>query len=318
MNRILDLRQLIAFRHVAQGGSFTLAAHELGLSQSAVTRSLQELERRVGAQLLVRSSRAVHVTPEGEQILSLAERLLELHDAGLERLDRYHQGESGQLTLSTIPSCAAALLPALVSSFAAQRPDVSVQIRDGLAAVVAGEVRRGVADAAIVPVLPGQRLEGLRTRPLLRDGMHAVFPAGHPLGAGDEVSWEDLAREPFVRLSTDSSVRHLTDQGFAAAGVLPLVNHEVANIVTLGGLVAAGFGVSAVPALVLNVLRFAPVEARPLVGPALERTIAVAVAAGVTPTPVAKAFLTHLEEARDTPAPEGSSWVTTAMPARSR
>jgi len=308
VTRILELRLLEALRAVAHAGTFTAAADELGLSQSAVTRAVQDLERRVGARLLVRGNRGLRLTPEGEQALLLADQLLTLHDGGLARLQRYREGEGGRLVLSTIPSCAASLLPGLVSSFTRRWPDAEVVIRDGLATNVLEDVRSGVADLGVAPVSPDLPLDGLQAAPLLSDAMQAVFPPDHPAAALPSVTWADLVDDPFIRLSRDSSVRQLTDRGFAMAGRAPTKGYEAGNIVTVGGLVAAGLGVSAVPALVLNVLRFAGVVARPLLAPHLERTVAAVVATGPPPAPVARRFLAHLRNQR-VPAPEGSTWI---------
>ena len=164
-----------------------------------------------------------------------------------------------------MPSLAALLLPGVVAAFRAERPGVEVMISDALADEVLERVRSGRADLAVT-VAPEDVVD-LAFRPIVTDGFHVVFPPGHPLGEKKAVEWTALRGLPFVRLHPTSSVRSHVDRALATADVRVGPVTEVRNVAAVGGLVAAGEGLSAVPGLVLPLLAFAGLDHRPLRGP---------------------------------------------------
>lgn len=304
------LRQLAAYVAVAKSAGFTAAAAQLHLSQSTLSRAVADLERVLGVRLLERDTRNVQLTAAGVETLRVAEQIVDAHRSGMKELRRYLLGESGVVAMATLPSVAAVLLPGLISAFRRERPEVSVRIMDGLERAVLGRVLSGDADFAVTTV--GAASDRLEHRPLIRDRFRAVLPEGHPLAERDELTWEDLAAEPFLAVGPESSVRRLTDAAFAQAGAGAAPAAEASNVATVGGLVAAGLGVSALPALVLPLLGPGRVVHRELVAPVVERRLDVVVRARRTLPPAAAAFLDLLEEARaeGRDVPPGASWIT--------
>ncbi|AQZ63643.1 LysR family transcriptional regulator YbhD [[Actinomadura] parvosata subsp. kistnae] len=305
-----SLRQLAAYVAVAQAGGFTAAAARLRVSQSTLSRAVSDLERVLGVRLLERDTRNVQLTAAGRETLRVAEQIVDAHRSGMKQLRRYLLGESGVVAMATLPSVAAVLLPRLISAFRGRRPGVSVRIMDGLERAVLGKVLNGDADFAVTTV--GAASDRLEHRPLIRDRFRAVLPESHPLADRDEVTWEDLAAQPFLAVGPESSVRRLTDAAFEQAGAVVAPAAEAGNVATVGGLVAAGLGVSAMPALVLPLLGPGHVVHRTLVGPAVERRLDIVVRARRTLPPAAAAFLDLLDEARTEgrEVPEGAAWIT--------
>lgn len=116
------------FCAVAERQSFVLAARALGASPSAVTRSVQALERQVGAQLLLRSKSSVALTPQGESYFEYARELLRLESQAREALHDAQQGDQGRLRFSAPDLLGVTLLPAVLRRYAAQHPGVTVDI----------------------------------------------------------------------------------------------------------------------------------------------------------------------------------------------
>lgn len=304
-----SLRQLAAYAAVARAASFTAAAAELHVSQSSLSRAVADLERLLGAQLLERDTRNVQLTAAGAEALRVADQIVNAHRAGMKELERFLLGESGTVAVATLPSVAAVLLPQVISDFRKQRPQVTVRIMDGLERSVLGRVLSGDADFAITTV--GEPSDQLEHRPLVRDRFVAVLPEGHPLADREEVPWESLARHPFLAVGRDSSVRRLTDAAFAQVDAHAAPAAEAGSVATVGGLVAAGLGVSAMPALVLPLMGTGPVVCRPLVEPVVDRRLDIALRAR-RPLPLAaRRFLETLEESREQgrDLPPGISWA---------
>ena len=304
------LRQLAAYAAVARAASFTAAAVELHVSQSSLSRTVAELERLFGAQLLERDTRNVTLTPTGVETLRVAEQVLNAHRSGMKELERFVLGESGTVAVATLPSVAAVLLPHVITSFRRQWPRVAVHIMDGLERSVLDRVISGDADFAISTGL-GEPAEQLEHRPWVRDRFVAVLPQDHPLARQQEVTWVELADEPFLAVGRDSSARRLADAAFAQVDAHAAPAAEAGSVATVGGLVAAGLGVSAMPSLVLPLMATGSVVHRPLVEPIVDRRLDV-VQRARRPLPLAAhRFLAMLDEFRDQGCelPAGASWV---------
>lgn len=303
------LRQLSAYAAVARAASFTAAASQLHVSQSSLSRAVADLERVLGAQLLERDTRNVQLTAAGTEALRIADQILGAHRAGMKELERFLLGESGTVAVATLPSVAAVLLPRAISQFRSRRPHVAVRIMDGPERTVLDRVTSGDADFAITTA--GEPSAQLEHRPLVRDRFVAVLPTGHELAGRDEVTWEDLARHPYLAIGQDSSVRRLADATFAQIDARVTPAAEARSVATVGGLVAAGLGVAAMPALVLPLLGTASFVLRPLARPVVHRRLDVVMRARRTVPLAADRFLDTLDELRGDGGglPEGVSWA---------
>lgn len=305
----LSLRQLEVYAAVARSESFTTAARELRISQPALSRTVLEIERTLRVRLFDRTTRRVRRTAEGEELLAVAERLLGAHRAEMNRLDRFLTGEAGTVTIATLPSVAAVLLPPVIARFHEQRPDVGVRVRDAMSATSVRTVAAGEADLAIA--LADDLPAGLVARPLVRDRFFAALPPRHPRAARPELRWAELGGERFVAIGADSSVRQFTDRAFAAAGARVAATIEVGNVSTVGGVIAAGLGVSALPALVRVLMSFAELAHRPLVDPVVERELSLVVVEHAPLPPAARHFVRLLDElpASDHTLPDDVRWA---------
>ncbi|WP_345556322.1 LysR family transcriptional regulator [Streptomonospora halophila] len=305
----LSLRQLRVYAAVARAESFTAAAAELHVAQSSLSRTVLELERQLGVRLFDRTTRRIRRTPEGRELLEAAERVLAAHRAEMAGLQRYLAGERGVVTIATLPSVAAALLPPVIARFREQRPQTAVRILDGMSEAALERLASGAADLAITFAdgLP----DGLRAQPLAEDRFFAVLPPAHPLAGAAELGWGDFSGEQFIAVGADSSVRAGTDRAFAEAAVRPAGVTEAGNVSTVGGLLAAGLGVSAMPALVEVLMSFADYARVPLVRPALDRRLSVVLPRDRRVPPPARSFLDCLRGLREEghPLPADVRWV---------
>jgi LysR family carnitine catabolism transcriptional activator len=287
-----SLRHLEVFRAVARAASFTRAADELHVSQPVVSRTVRELERSLGVDLFVRTTRSVALTAQGAELFDIVTDLLDRFDHALDRFASYCRGEYGRIVIATLPSLAAGVLPSILVDFLAENPAMRIEILDVTAAEAAQHVQSGQADIAIAA--PGPETAALDVQLLLRDRFVAVLAETHPLAKKRSLTWQALAAEPFIAMSHGSSVRQLTDLAMARAGVSPTTVVEARNIATAGGIVAAGLGVSAFPELVLPLMPSTHIATRPLTGPVVHRDIAVITPADKALSPPAQRFVEQL------------------------
>jgi DNA-binding transcriptional LysR family regulator len=169
---------------------------------------------------------------------------------------------------------------------------------DGTTREVLGHLRSGAADLAVTDQSPASA--GLDVHPLVEERVVAVLPASHRYSSSSSLSWADLAAERFIAFSQDSSVRRLTDLGFAQAGVEPETLVETRAVATAGGMIATGLGISAMPELVLPLLSFTQVITCPLQRPVITRKLALHLRPAEALQPAARQFADHLMSASGT------------------
>ncbi|WP_221467783.1 LysR family transcriptional regulator [Saccharopolyspora phatthalungensis] len=269
----LTLQQLRLVLAVHDAGSFTLAADQLHLAQSSMSRTVREVERKLGITLFERTTRNLVTTPEGAEFCRVARRMVEAFDAGINHFEGFLAGSRGRVRIAALPSLAAILLPPVVSAYRTAHPEVELSIEDGMSDEVLHRVRTGVVDLAVT-VVP-EPLPGLHVRPIAADRFCCVFPPSHRFSETRRLDWAELADQPHIAFERTSSIRQHAERAFATAKVRPEVVLESRNITTVAGLVAAGLGVAVMPGLVLPLIGFAGLEHRALGNPEIRRHIAV-------------------------------------------
>ncbi|GAA2592637.1 LysR substrate-binding domain-containing protein [Winogradskya consettensis] len=185
----LDLRHLEYLIAVAETGSITRAAHRLMMTQPALSRALQTLERTAGAPLLVRGRQATTLTAAGTALLADAYDLVERSRVALERV-------RGVRTLTvSAPACDVLAVAAASRAFEAEHGEVRVSIvpRDWLAPEV---LRAGGADVAILR--DSFDRYGLAVEPLMEEPRQVLLGAGHPLAGRARLTVSDLRDETFT------------------------------------------------------------------------------------------------------------------------
>jgi DNA-binding transcriptional LysR family regulator len=297
MRTDLTLQQLRVVAAVHEAGSFTAAAQRLLVAQSSLSRTVAEVERRLGTPLFERTTRRLEPTAAGREIVAAARRAVDAVDAEMRHVEGYLAGRTGRVRIATLPSLAAILLPGVVSAFRAEHPQVELSIEDALSDEVLERVRGGLVDLAVTVVSQTpDPLQGLTVTPVATDRFCCVVPPGHRFSGRDVLSWGELAGEAFIAFDRTTSIRQHVDASLAAADVAPRQVVAARNIAAVAGLVAAELGVSVVPGLVLPLMGFAGVRHVVLDEPAAHRTMAVVRAAARPLSPIAAAFVAALTD----------------------
>src|SRR3954451_8857208 len=182
----VELRHLAALQAVSQEASFGRAARRLGYTQSAVSQQIAALERAVGERLIERpgGSRPVALTEAGRLLLAHAEAIVARLKAAQADMAALRQGEAGTLRVGTFQSVGARVLPAVMTRFTHEWPDIGIQLEEsGIDEELALWVERGELDLAFV-MLPIDA-EPLQTEQLLRDPYVLVVGPESPFAARD-------------------------------------------------------------------------------------------------------------------------------------
>jgi DNA-binding transcriptional LysR family regulator len=243
----MELRQLAHFVAVAEDGSFTKAARRLDYVQSALSVSVQQLERELGVRLFDRTTHRVALTSAGEALVPAARRTLAAAEETLDAAAAFKGVLRGTLRVGVTGAARAFIdVPGVLGRFHRQHPDVEIQIHPAVgSAALLDELRHGGLDIAFIAGT--EPLSGVTAIPLgSEDLMLVAAPETTPGGRGP-VPLESLANASFVDFPTGWGIRTAVDRAFAAAGLTRRVTIEVADVGTCVELVRVGLGVGLFP-----------------------------------------------------------------------
>ncbi|MBB5468809.1 DNA-binding transcriptional LysR family regulator [Paraburkholderia sp. Clong3] len=266
----VTLRQLRVFIEVARLQSFSRAGDEIGLTQSAVSRCVRELESEIGLKLIDRTTREVQLTDVGGNLVASVSRLLGDLDDALREIREIGEQRRGRVVVAASPTVACRLMPRVVASCGQQFPYVTLGLRDDVQSDVVRKVKSGEVDFGVI-IGPFSD-DDLLSETLMTDSFCIVSRDDHRLAARKQVTWKDLDGEQLVMLDYASGSRPLIDAVMQAQGVNATVVQELGHSATVFGLVEAGVGISVLPWLALPLPAGASLVARPLV-PRAERLV---------------------------------------------
>jgi DNA-binding transcriptional LysR family regulator len=252
----MELRHLRYFVVVAEEGHFTRAAERLGMQQPPLSQQIRALEQELGFDLFRRHPKGADLTPAGAAFLTEACAILANVQQAAVRAARVANGSAGTIALGFTSSAAAhPLIPAIVRAYRQAWPDVSLEVKCGNAAELTEAIAAGKMQLGFLR-LPVSGPPGVVFRHLLEEEMLLVLPTGHPLLQGwrgdgmPAVSLASLKDERFIlvrRHGAPGMYSNLID-ACKRAGFTPQIAVEVDRMLTNISLVAAGMGISAVPA----------------------------------------------------------------------
>lgn len=265
-----SLRQLRVFVTVAQAKSFSRAGEMIGLSQSAVSHSVKELEQQTGVRLLDRTTREVILTEAGQQLAARLARLLDELSSTLRDVGRVGQQLSGTVRVAASQTISAHLIPHCIAQSNQCYPDINFVLHDRPQQWVLESIRQGEVDFGIV-IDPGP-VSDLECEVVLSEPFLLLCRNDSPLAAQTSVTWQALEGAKLVLQDYASGSRPLIDAALADQQVNATIVQEIGHPATLFPMVEAGIGISVLPALALplpqgsqlTVKRFTPAVERKL------------------------------------------------------
>ena len=267
----MELRHLRYFVAVAEEQHVTRAAERLGMQQPPLSQQIQALEAELDVQLFRRKPRGVELTQAGEALLGDARAILARVEHAVAATKRAARGEQGRIAIgftSSVPFHP--FMPRIIRSFREAFPLISLVLEEGGTSELVDALRQERIDAAFVrsPVFDPL---GLEVRPLLEEEMVAALPADHSLAQSvkSPLPLSALAGETFIlyRRPSGPGLYDSILAGCHRAGFSPRIGQEAPRMLSTLNLVAAGLGVSIVPAsmqgLHINGVVFNPLKDKP-------------------------------------------------------
>lgn len=198
MKPTLDSRQLLAFAALARRGSFTLAAKDLFLTQSAVSHAIKALEDDVGTRLLDRVGRRVLLTQAGEQFLRHTEKILREMESARAGLDSLTKWGHGRLRVGASTTACQHILPAVLREFRQSYPRCVLRIEPGDHGHQLDLLRAGQVDIALMIEPPHTMLSEFAFVPIFQDELRFLVAPLHP--------WAKLGRAPRETIESETLV----------------------------------------------------------------------------------------------------------------
>jgi DNA-binding transcriptional LysR family regulator len=262
----VELRQLRYFIAVAEELHFRRAAARLHISQPPLSQQIARLEQELGCRLLNRTRRRVELTAAGEAFLRDARAVLEELDVAVATARRIESGQAGLLRVNFVGSALLSIVPGIIQRFRRGRPNVEIELRERSTLDQLRVLAGGLVDVGLVRP-PIEADESLTAEVVMRERTVAAIPSDHPLAQRSRISLRTLAAEPLVLFPREQApgFHDLLTGRLAASGRSPHVVQYAPEMTTIIGLVAAGIGLSPVPASVAR-LGLEGVTYRPLTG----------------------------------------------------
>jgi DNA-binding transcriptional LysR family regulator len=294
------LRQMRAFVALAKTGNFTSAAQSMHVTQSALSGLIKELEQTLDARVVDRSTRRIVLTDIGRELYPLFSQMIDDLDGALANVADHTQLRKGVVRIAAPQLMCCTLVPEAVAAYRAGYPDIDVRVADSAVENVIGRVLSGEADFGIGP--EREAAPQLEARELFEMPFSLVFPQGHPLEAQERVTWQDVARHPFIALQGQFTQRLLADmraqrrdgQLDVHLGVHLKPANEVTFMTTALAMVSAGLGITVCLPYAEPLVRLHRLHMRPLEEPRLTRRFFVYTRAGRSLSPAAESFIDFL------------------------
>lgn len=274
MSLRLTIHELEVFLQIAETRNFRLAAERMNLSQPALSRTLQSAEWKLSTRLFDRNTRRVDLSSSGQELLPIATRLITEFQGSLSDLSEFVAGRRGRISIASVPSAAATLLPAAILEFGRTHPQVMFDLRPFPAEKVLAMVSDGDVNIALANQ-PLSAVHDVLYQPLIRDQFVLICRVGDPLANSIGADWAVFSQHPFIASGSVTSIRQITDRVFSAAGLNIIPRYESSNLAVLGAMVTAGLGISAIPRLALRLLDATELAVVPLLGMPVHREIGI-------------------------------------------
>ncbi|MBU9174891.1 LysR family transcriptional regulator [Burkholderia gladioli] len=240
----MDLKQLDAFVHVAELGSFTRAANTLNTNQPALSRLVRQLEVELRHTLLERNGRGVTLTPAGQRMLAHAKGLQQQVQRASQDLDELRGTPGGHFGIGITPSFARVGTLALVRRFRASFPGATLSVAQGLSTYLTEWLMMGRIDVAVL--YDTFDTPSIDKRTIHTEELFLVGPGDGGGEAGPErietIALREIVRYPLVIPGRMHAIRHMVEAAAAEQGIRLNIELEVDGVASILDLVSEGIG----------------------------------------------------------------------------
>lgn len=249
----MKLRQLELLRAVVQHEfNISKAADALFTAQPGISKQIKNLEDELGIPIFRRNGKHLAgLTPAGQEILNIAERVVNDMRNISRVAEDFRSADRGQLSIATTHTQARYALPPVIDTFRKRWPKVSLHLHQGSPPQIARMAANGEADFAIATEAM-RHFDDLVMLPCYRWNRCVLVPKNHPLAKTTKLDLRDLAREPIITYTFGFTGRSALDQAFSARGLSPEVVLTAVDADVIKTYVRHGLGVGIIAAMAFD------------------------------------------------------------------
>jgi DNA-binding transcriptional LysR family regulator len=206
------LQQLRILKAVATEKNFTKAAEGLYLSQPSLSKQIKRLEKNLGILLINRENKKVSLTEKGKIFLDYSERILALCEESCRILMDFKSVERGNLKVGASQTIGTYLLPRVLSLFAQNYPQMSLNFQVNSTQIIAKSVSNREIDLAVVGgEIPNKLKKHLSLKHFVEDEFNLIVPKSHPFAFKKQITEKELYNLNFITLNSNSPIRKFID-----------------------------------------------------------------------------------------------------------
>lgn len=249
----MNLRDLKYIITVAETQHFGRAAQRCFVSQPTLSGQIKKLEEELGVAIFERTNRSVEITPIGEQILVLARQMLEQADAIIQLAQAHQDPLAGPLRVGAIPTLSPYLMPLILLPLRKQHPQMKLVLSEEQTDILLTRLRNHEIDVALLATSVAE--DDLQSMPMFDEPFWVAYPRKHKFYAKEKILRRDIEKENLLLLAEGHC---LADQAREVCRLKEqaqqneMTDLRAASLETLIQLVAAGFGITLVPALAMR------------------------------------------------------------------
>src|SRR5262249_2031892 len=241
----MDLETLKVFCDVVETRSFSVAASQNFVTQSAVSQQIRTLEERYGRRLLERTRGNVQLTPAGEVLYQVSKEIVQRYQDMEARLQVIAQRVAGTVRVATVHSIGLYELSAQIKRYLKAYPQVHLHLEYSRSSKIYEDALRGQIDLGVV-AYPSRRPQ-ITVLPFREDRLVLACPPNHPLARHRQVSIRKLQGEQLVGYERDIPTRRETDRMLRRYGVEVRYVMELDNVETMKRVIEIGAGIAILP-----------------------------------------------------------------------
>ncbi|MDD4602043.1 HTH-type transcriptional regulator GltC [bioreactor metagenome] len=290
----MDLHHLKYFIEVARHKSFTKAAEICCVSQSAISKTIKDLEAELGTVLFNRNSKYVHLTDAGLIFLSQSQQIVSMFRNLKTDFENELKLEKGKITIGLPPITGVSIFAQLLANFRKKHPQVEIELYEyGSKKVVIG-IQDGTLDLGVICNLPNNDM--FETMTLSNDPLCVVTHPQHDISKLPSVNLASLTTESFVLYTKDFSLHEEIVNNCKLAGFQPKIVFETSQLELMIQMVAANLGIALLPSKTCERLDASRTIAIPLLKPTIFHKMSIIWRKGHYMSHAARLWLTNAEE----------------------
>jgi LysR family transcriptional regulator, transcription activator of glutamate synthase operon len=237
----MEIDYIREFAVIAKLGSFSIAAEELFISQSSLSKHIKALEKELGVQLFNRTSRKVSLSEAGKQILPYANQISDIKDNMLCKIAEQINSQKMSISIVSIPVMALYGITGIITNFQKYHPEISIKVSEYENYQILRLLELGECELAFTRESPDE-YNVLECIPYYKDYMVAVLPVSHRFSSENTISLKQLENESFLFLDKGTVLYNLCFEACISSGFTPKLKYTGSRPENIIDLVSQGMG----------------------------------------------------------------------------